>query len=70
MGETELKPCPFCCGSADVLEDIDRFEYCWKVFCVVCDGSTGYRIDELTAISTWNQRDAAQIGKSMEKEDD
>ena len=68
MGE-ELKPCPFCGGSADVGEQFDPDGAYYFVNCTECMASTdvllgqqsGYT--EAEAIAAWNRRapDAALI---------
>jgi Lar family restriction alleviation protein len=57
MQPSELLPCPFCGGAADIAEDTDRLSYCcWTAFCETCDGSTGYKKDAATAAGAWNDR--------------
>lgn len=55
--QSELKPCPMCAGSADVLEDIDwPPDVAWSIFCTECDVSTGGYESEDAAIAAWNLR--------------
>jgi Lar family restriction alleviation protein len=59
MDEREArKPCPFCGGPADLVEDTDRLGRAWAVFCEKCDGATGYCEDGPTAVAAWNRRAA------------
>lgn len=59
MNEREArKPCPFCGGPADLVEDTDRLGRAWAVFCEKCDGATGYCEDGPTAVAAWNRRAA------------
>lgn len=54
MQEVELKPCPFCCGKAEMLNYSDNE---WLVHCTVCDGMVErWRETEDEAIEQWNRR--------------
>lgn len=49
---TELKPCPFCGGEAELYND----EGLWKVQCEDCEASTGQYYMPENAIAAWNTR--------------
>ena len=51
---TELKPCPFCGGEAEVWVSnvTDRA----IVYCTVCDAQIRIRPNEQEAIEAWNKR--------------
>ena len=53
--KTELKPCPFCGGEADIWET-DRVTHPYQVMCLTCYCGTDASIDEETAIEAWNRR--------------
>jgi Lar family restriction alleviation protein len=48
---TELKPCPFCGGDAEICGD----EYFW-VTCTSCGVETNGSHDEEEAVERWNRR--------------
>lgn len=57
---TELKPCPFCGGEAEVVER-QPFEWCDRVYYVrcrsmKCDNRTGIEERKKEAIKVWNRR--------------
>lgn len=51
--ETELKPCPFCAGKADLGMNADGLHY---VFCDRCGLEAPGRYRQDQAIDCWNQR--------------
>ena len=54
MDNTELKPCPFCSGEAEML---NYSENEWLVRCKECDGMVErWRKTEVEAIEQWNRR--------------
>lgn len=50
---TELKPCPFCGGKADIHQAYDS-SYC--VQCNVCGATTLYNSKKFVVIRKWNRR--------------
>lgn len=55
----ELKPCPFCGGTAEI-ETSNEFLYWWTAVCSECrTGTRGYKLKE-EAIAAWNRRDTPQ----------
>ena len=54
MGDTKLKPCPFCGGKAEML-NYSKNE--WLVYCPACDGMVErWRKTEEEAVEQWNTR--------------
>lgn len=61
LSDVELKPCPFCEATEDILEiDTDVDSNCSHVVCNYnkggCGGSGGYRNTVTEATDDWNQR--------------
>lgn len=65
--QTELKPCPFCGGKAEILKPTPRISryraYIYSVYCSDCDLLFGYDEDyggifetDQEAIEAWNRR--------------
>lgn len=55
--ETELKPCPFCGGKAEIIEAAWCGKYECYVSCTVCRVTqTHYLRSKRVAISEWNRR--------------
>jgi Lar family restriction alleviation protein len=55
MGETKLKPCPFCGGEA-IMRDNKLGCTIWIVGCRKCGADAGFRTDKEEAIKAWNTR--------------
>lgn len=53
---TELKPCPFCGGSARVLELNGFYQHTHFVSCDTCNAAGDTRETEEAAIEAWNRR--------------
>ena len=51
---TELKPCPFCGGEAEVW--VSNITDRAIVYCTVCDAQIRIRQNEQEAIEAWNKR--------------
>lgn len=52
---TELKPCPFCGGKAELFTEEDKY-YKHMVACVKCGARTPKEHIDAIAISDWNRR--------------
>ncbi len=64
---SELYPCPFCGGLAEVYECANV----WRARCPVCPVETNGFFDREDAVDTWNQRsewDHEAVGASMREE--
>ena len=55
MELTELKPCPFC-DSAGELHSALTGDWRLSIRCSECGAKTGWKVDEETAIASWNHR--------------
>lgn len=55
MKTSELKPCPFCGGEAELLVDETQY-YKSMVICTKCYIHTPHEHIEAIAISAWNRR--------------
>ena len=55
---TELKPCPFCGGEADIFDYWNEWKkkYRWVVMCTNCKGGLGELDTKEEAIEKWNNR--------------
>lgn len=53
MTTTELKPCPFCSGRAELYRDANYFIY---VECTCCCATQGTYDNKKDAIESWNKR--------------
>lgn len=51
---TELKPCPFCGGSAKLVNKI--YEYKYYIYCTRCGVMTANFDSNNSAIGAWNRR--------------
>ena len=61
---TGLKPCPFCGGKAELVEDVwSDNEYCY-VTCVDCHAGTNACDTQDEAVAKWNSR----VSEAEEKE--
>ncbi len=56
--EEELKDCPFCGGTAELIYDEEDHPFVYKVFCLKCCCKTdSYSYSEfIPAIRIWNSR--------------
>ena len=52
----ELKPCPFCGGEADIIED----SFCYGVECFNCKANSTYFSNAKDAIAAWNRRNYSE----------
>lgn len=62
--KTELKPCPFCGGEADIVIDPDGIKeaetgrfWAYNVVCKQCCATTGLTWSSERAAKAWNRRD-------------
>ena len=53
---TELLPCPFCGGEAEVFNPFDKTAGTWCVICRECACASGFEQTEAEAIAAWNTR--------------
>lgn len=70
---TNLKPCPFCGGEAEVKKHNNRFTEWWQVFCTNCHitqcGSDYEYEYEYEAAAAWNTRKPMEsVVTELEKE--
>lgn len=62
MIETELKPCPFCGGTAEIRITVknrieeQRKDRAHLIMCRKCRASSGSEFDKDKAIEKWNRR--------------
>lgn len=53
---TKLKPCPFCGGEAEMIENDLAARSVYIVMCKVCDSMTATRFTQEEAAGAWNRR--------------
>jgi Lar family restriction alleviation protein len=59
----DLKPCPFCGGSARTKHHL--LEETWSVYCGICPAKVEYvGLTEREAISVWNTRPTPNDGEN------
>lgn len=56
MSNTELKPCPFCGGKAELIRRSSESPYNHGVWCRSCRCRTSFEKSENEAIEAWNTR--------------
>jgi Lar family restriction alleviation protein len=59
MAMTELKPCPFCGGSAELLSDVACID--WWVCCEDCENNCRSDQEKSEAVAAWNRRASGWI---------
>lgn len=55
MSDTKLKPCPFCGGEAETIEN-NHYTDVWSVMCKNCFAESDRYHTEESAIEAWNTR--------------
>ena len=55
--KTELKPCPFCGGEAEIVDTGDLYGHCeYSVSCTSCNCNTDWLTNKKEAVQAWNKR--------------
>jgi len=58
----ELKPCPFCGGEAEPIDEKEVYtdtayaSELWIIECKICQASTSFQLTKEDAINSWNHR--------------